>query len=280
MLGGKLPGDKTIVWKKPGATHKARFMAFGLLVLKIFAFSEQEVVKDHCLSDVVVVELEEEGKKKKKNNNKPEKKKTKKILVFNPEQEERVERFCVFALSFYIPTFFTSSWGCDAPSNDLQLYKDLLAFKKIDNTLATAALDTLDRHRWYLTPPVVMFSLFSKKVSDDTKARMAARLLSLEKPEARLDLPEYPTVTEGSELWDFVKPHSWDFFTILRVEADWLTWPLDKWEESEDFRKARQFVTTVKVVNDATERGNQVSFRLCRISHQGQCCQAKNFPNC
>ena len=46
MLGGKLPGDKTIVWKKPGATHKARFMAFGLLVLKIFAFSEQEVVKE------------------------------------------------------------------------------------------------------------------------------------------------------------------------------------------------------------------------------------------
>ena len=85
---------------------------------------------------------------------------------------------------------------------------------------------------------------------------MAARLLSLKRPEeARMDLPKFPSVTEGSELWDFVQPHSWDFFTILRVEADWLTWPLDKWEESEDFRKARQFVTTVKVVNDAAERG-------------------------
>ena len=73
-----------------------------------------------------------------------------------------------------------------------------------------------------------MFGLFSQKVSDDTKARMAARLLSLEKPEARLDLPEYLTVTAGSELLDFVQPHSWDFFMILRVEADWLTWPLDK----------------------------------------------------
>ena len=66
-----------------------------------------------------------------------------------------------------------------------------------------------------------MFSLFSKKVSDDIKARMAARLLSFEKPEARLNLPEYPTVTEGSELWDFVQPHSWDFLMTLRVEADW-----------------------------------------------------------
>ena len=242
MLGGKLPGDKTIVWKKPGATRKARFMAFGLLVLKIFAFSEQEVVKENCLSDVEVVELEEEGRKKKaKNSNKPKKKKTKKILVFNPEQEERVERICVFALSFYIPTFFNSSWGCDAPGNDLQLYKDLLALKKIDETLAEAALATLDRHCWYLAPSVVMFfSLFRKKVLDDIKAMMAGRLLSFEKPEARMNLPEYPTMTEGSELWDFVQPHSWDFFTILRVKADWLTWPLDNREKSKHHRSQRR----------------------------------------
>ena len=57
-----------------------------------------------------------------------------------------MERFCVFALSYY-------SWGCDAPGNDLQLYKELLAFKEIDNTLATAALATLDRHCWYLALP-------------------------------------------------------------------------------------------------------------------------------
>lgn len=194
MLGGKLPGDKQIVWKKPGATHKARFMAFGILILKIWAFSGQQVVKDHCLSELVDVEVneeEEEGKRKAK------KKKTKKSLVFSQEEEERVERFCVYALSFYIPSFFTSSWGCDAPSNDLQLYKELLRFKKIDNTLATAALATMDRHRWYLAPSVVMFSLFSNKVSDDIKARMAARLLSLEKPEeTRVDLPKFPTVTE------------------------------------------------------------------------------------
>ena len=63
---------------------------------------------------------------------------------------------------------------------------------------------------------------------DDTKARMAARLLELEKPEeTRVDLPKFPIVTGSSELWDFVQPYSWDFFTILKVEADWLTWPLD-----------------------------------------------------
>ena len=42
MLGGTLPAGKAMVWKKPGPCHKARFMAFGLLVLKIFAFSSCE----------------------------------------------------------------------------------------------------------------------------------------------------------------------------------------------------------------------------------------------
>ena len=163
---------------------------------------------------------------------------------------------CVYALSFYIPTFFTSSRGCDAPSNDLKLYKELLEFRKIDPTVASAALATTNRHGWYLAPSVVMFSLFSNNVPDDTKARMAAKLLSLEKPEeTRVDLPEFPTLTGSSELLDFVQPNSWEFFNILKVEADWLAQPPVEWEESEDFRKARQFVWTVKVVNDAAERG-------------------------
>ena len=56
-------------------------MAFGILILKIWAFSGQQVVKDNCLSELVDVEVneeeeEEEGKRKAK------KKKTKKSLVF------------------------------------------------------------------------------------------------------------------------------------------------------------------------------------------------------
>ena len=33
LLGGELPGGKELVWKKLGATHKERFLAFGLLAL-------------------------------------------------------------------------------------------------------------------------------------------------------------------------------------------------------------------------------------------------------
>ena len=39
LLGEKPPGNFT--WKKAGACHKARFMAFGIYSLKALAFSDQ-----------------------------------------------------------------------------------------------------------------------------------------------------------------------------------------------------------------------------------------------
>ena len=148
------------------------------------------------------------------------------MTVYCQELEDKVSRFCVYALTFYIPTFFKSSQGCDAPSNNLKLYKDLLAFRSIDETLTAAALATMDRNCWYLAFRVVMFSLFSKQVTDDTKARMVAKLLTFEKPEKnRVGLQAFPTVTGESQLWDFVMEESWDFFKILKVPVDLLTWP-------------------------------------------------------
>ena len=102
-----------------------------ILILKIFAFSEQQVVKTHCLSEVIEVEIDEEENEKPRKKTKQsdkKKKKTKKVTVYSQELEDKVTRFCVYALKFYIPTFFKSSRGCDAPSNDLKLYKGLLGF--------------------------------------------------------------------------------------------------------------------------------------------------------
>ena len=37
----------------------------------------------------------------------------------------------------------------------------------------------MGRHLWYLTEIIVLFSLFSSKVDDDMKSRIAAKLVSL-----------------------------------------------------------------------------------------------------
>ena len=41
LLGSELPGEKEFKWKKIGAVHMARFMAWSLCSLKAFAFSSQ-----------------------------------------------------------------------------------------------------------------------------------------------------------------------------------------------------------------------------------------------
>ena len=89
--------------------------------------------------------------------------------------------------------------GRDAPSNDLNLFKATIQYREVDEELADCALDTLSRHKWYLTGEVVPFSLFSDNVTEDEKSRIAARLLSTQREETvSLGLPNFPVVTEMS----------------------------------------------------------------------------------
>ena len=220
LLLGETPPSGKIFWKKPGACHKARFCAFGIYSLKALAFSQQ--------------------------------------LDLDEETVEALRRFCTFTTTIYIPHFLSSSIGCDAPVNDLCLFKKLYAFKSVDLQLAEEALVVLRRHCWYLTPEAVMFSLVSNKVSTDEKSRMASKLLTLKStiPSSyKLEKPKFPIVEEKTDLVDLLSSHSFKFFTILGLDSSWLEKNPDKWEEDKDYVVAKEFVKTVKVTNDVAERG-------------------------
>ena len=58
----------------------------------------------------------------------------------------------------------------------------------MDAGVAESALTALRRHLWYLTEELVVLSLFSNKVSDDQKEKIAEKLISLE-PEEKLTSP-------------------------------------------------------------------------------------------
>ena len=218
VLGETPPGKFS--WKKPGACHKARFCAFGIYSLKALAFSVQ-------------LELDE-------------------------DTVEGLKQFCSFTVLIYIPHFLSSSIGCDSSVNDLLLFKKLFAYKSVDSQLADEALVVLRRHLWYLVPEVVPFSLFSDKLTSDDKARLASRLLTHKSsiPHSyKLVKPKFPSVAENTELVDLVTPTSFKFFSILGLGYSWLEMNPEKWEEEEEYIKAREFVRTVKVTNDVAERG-------------------------
>ena len=157
VLLGEQPPSGKVIWKKPGACHKARFCAFGIYSLKALAFASQ--------------------------------------LDLDSETMQALRQFCRFTTTIYIPHFLASSIGCDSTVNDLQLYQKLFAYKKIDIQLAEAALVVLRRHGWYLTPEVAVFSMFSNKLSMDEKSRVASRLLTHQAniPEDyKLEKPKFP----------------------------------------------------------------------------------------
>ena len=255
MLGGQLPGGKVHVWLKPGACHKARFMAFAILSLKLLAFCHQQVVKDACFSV-----------------------KSAKTLLYDETQVELLKRFCHYAVRYYVPMFLTASQGADAPVNDLQLYKNLHLFKATDEDLADKALAILSRHLWYLTPTLVMFSLFSDKLNEDEKSRMAAKLLSLPRnADTRFGKPEFPQLTVDTELSDLVTTDSWIFFDIIKVGKDWLGKSPADWDSDEDYKKAKEFVKTAKVTNDVAERGNDNNNSLNNNNNNMEMCAGVNI---
>ena len=113
-----------------------------------------------------------------------------------------------------------SSDGSDAPFNDLSLYKKLLNFRAMDVQLAEEALNNFSSHLWYLTPIIVVLSLFSEKVDVDTKSRIVEKILSrkFESPVNDLNKPAFPVMfsfitgnvgllrsfTEDSNLQDYL----------------------------------------------------------------------------
>ena len=177
-------------------------------------------------------------------------------MVFEEETLENLWRFSRYAVILYVPAFLLSSCGRDAAVYDLQLYKALLRYQAVDKELANSALTTLNRHLWYLAPQTVMFALFSDKLSKDAKGRMAAKLLTLDRPDSpSLGLPKFPVVTATTELWDLVSEASWEFFDIVKSDPlPWLTKSVSEWEAHSDYQAVKAFVSTVKVVNDSCER--------------------------
>ena len=164
-------------------------------------------------------------------------------IIYEKEKLELLERFCVYAVKFYIPFFLTANIGADAAVNDLTLYKKLKKFSQVDKELADEALATLSRHLWFLAPTTVLFSLASEKLEDDDKSRIAVRLLKLPKSkEMHMGLPTFPQLSDKTELRDLITSDSWELFDILKVSADWLALPPAKWDTNPDYIKFRSFV--------------------------------------
>jgi len=205
----------------PGATTSARWMGQVLYCQKMFMWSDQ--------------------------------------LHYERDFVENLQRINLFIALFYVPAWLKSSIGIDAPVNDLEFLQNMLIYRKEDVVVADAAYQKLSNHRWYLNEDTVAFSFFSDHplVTVKVKESMALRLLSTSPPdEFHRGVPVFRgKVDEQTQLADLIGPETWFLFRTLNLSQDWLYISPELWPSNESFQKGKDFVSNLKVVNDAAERG-------------------------
>ena len=209
-------------FKKPGAFHKARWMAPLLYGVKMFMFRSQ--------------------------------------LRKTKAEKIKLGRFVVFVCFYYIQYWIGAPIASDAPYNDLKFFENIIEFHAHDKDIAEIVLEKFLRHTWYLNDEYVPLSLFSDKVDDHEKAQIAKNLSKIRpKPPheylgGKLELVKL-NPKRAYNLSDFIGSESLYMFQVLNFENTWLRKPVAEWRNYESFVEMEKFVKTLLVTNDAAERG-------------------------
>ena len=221
---------------KPGALHKARWMAKILYSIKIVLLQRQIATLPRG-------------------------------TITTPAQLKKIARFVQFIVFCYVPWWLTAPSAADAPANDVRLINTLLTFKTVDDVVATAALRAVKLHLWYLTPELLPLCLFSSAVDDHLKAKIVEEMLKHPKKASMTNRdgtdfgkPNFPDCIQRNSdgeasLPDFVGEDCWGFFRIMKMDPSFLDSPVSSWHLSAEYMDALKVVNNMCVVNDAAERG-------------------------
>ena len=212
---------KDVSHHRPGPTHSARRLSQVLYNQKIYMWADQ--------------------------------------MNYDNETVSKLHRLVTFLVLFYVPAWLKCNIGADAAINNLNFLQSMLEYKPYDASVSTAAFQKLHKHNWNLTEENVIFSLCSQNIaiSKESRQQMADRLLLMPRPDKfRQGIPVLrQPVDQNTHLIDLVGPESWFIFEALGLKHDWLRKHVTEWDMSTSYQEMKSFVNSVKVVNDAAERG-------------------------
>ena len=235
-----LGAEDTVTFRKPGALHKARWMAKLLYSLKI------------CLLECEIQKLPAG-------------------TITTRQQLPKLRDFVNFATLVYSSWWLSAGSAVDAPYNDLLLYQQIiLKYRAVNQIVSDSALSAFNRHLWYLTSELVPIALFSGKVPAEQRHALALSLLAT-KPESPLPSPEnrfgngfgkpkFPErITESTVLSDLVAEDSWYTMGLLQIDTTFLEEPVDSWSELPEYQASLANINSLNVINDCAERGVKLS---------------------
>lgn len=80
--------------------------------------------------------------------------------------------FSLYACNVYLKHWFLCQVPQKAPSNDLELLKELEHYKTIDKLIADAVQRRLCGHLWYLNEANVALAFFDNEINIEMKRKM------------------------------------------------------------------------------------------------------------
>ncbi len=167
-----------VTFPRPGALHKARWMAKLLYTLKL-ALMEQHIA------------LLPQG------------------TITTRQQVPKIRAFAIFITHIYAKWWLTCEKAVDAAWNDLTLYHHLQAYKAVDEGIAASVIKALERHRWYLTGEMLPLALFSSKVPNDDKHALSRAILEHKPADLHMHIPEQRFGTGSQSSPPSCQPPAW-----------------------------------------------------------------------
>ena len=221
---------------RPGALHKARWMAKLLYAMKIVLLRSK------------IFGLP-------------------KGAVFSAQQSEKLQRFILFSVFCYVPWWLTSPVASACPLNDLNLIKALNTYKEIDSLASSSGMSAFSKHLWYLTEELLPLVLFCSSVDNEEKSKIVEEIKQHEQTDkckgrvgTEFGKPKFPDILsqddiESLALSTFAGKDSWGFFRILRLDTAFLDKSVESWKDDDTYLRAKEVVDSLAVVNDSAERG-------------------------
>lgn len=230
--------SRSFNFRRPGAVHKARWMAKVLYAIKMVLLENQ-------------ISLLPRG------------------TITTSTQPQKLRSFVTFVCLVYSRWWMTSSSAVDAPWHDICLYQDLVKYAQVNPGISASALKALNRHLWYLCSEMIPVALFSDIVPKDELQYLAEKLLMIQPgddvtiPRNRFGTgfgkPKFPTISSTTRLGDLVTEDSWFIFRLLEMDTEFLIHDVQAWPGRPSFLEAKAKTIALNVVNDSAERGVKLS---------------------
>lgn len=139
----------------------------------------------------------------------------------------------------------------NAPNNDLNLIKDIIRYKAINESIANAALSSFKNHLWYISEILVDFSFFDSDIDISTKKKMVKNVSrdGSKCPLNRIKIDHIDDMDEigNRNIEDFVFSSTLTFLKILKLETQFLKINPKYWNDNPEYINAKIIVQNLKV---------------------------------